>query len=92
MEARAQVRDAAIEVTRRGPVGRGVPGERPPGPREIPIVGNPRIFERDALFAILDTVRTHGDVVSYHIARQLIFLISNPEDIGQVLSGSSPSS
>lgn len=68
-------------------MGRGVPGERPPGPREIPVVGNPRIFERDALFAILDTVRTHGDVVSYHIGRQLIFLITNPDDIGQVLVG-----
>lgn len=85
MEAQAPARDATIEVTRRGPLGRGVPGERPPGPNEIPLVGNPRIFRRDALAAIVETVRTHGDVVSYHIGSQLVFLLSNPDDIAQVV-------
>jgi cytochrome P450 len=85
MEARARVRDTTIEVTRLGAVGRGVPGERPPGPKEIPVVGNPKIFEKDSLAAIVDTVRDHGDVVSYHIGPQLIFLLTNPDDIAKVV-------
>jgi len=87
MEARAQARGGQIEVTRIGPRGRGIPGERPPGPREFPVIGTARVFERDQLSAIHETVLEHGDVVSYHIGPQLIVLISNPDDVGQVVLG-----
>ncbi len=68
-----------------GPRGSGTVGERPPGPPLLPVIGTTRIFERDQLAAIERTVRTHGDVVSYNIGSQPIYLLSNPEDIGQVV-------
>lgn len=85
MEARSHVREATLPVTRRGAVGRGIPGERPPGPKEIPLVGTTRIFERDQLAAIHRIVQEHGDVVSYNIGSQPIFLMSNPDDVGRVV-------
>ncbi|MBV1857596.1 MAG: cytochrome P450 [Nannocystaceae bacterium] len=72
-------------MTRRGPVGRGIPGERPPGPKEIPLIGTTRIFERDQLSAIHRLVREHGDMVSYSIGAQPIFLVSNPDDVARVV-------
>jgi cytochrome P450 len=66
-------------------MGNGIAGERPPGPPELPLIGTTRIFERDQLAAILDTVRKYGDVVSYRIGSQAMFLVSHPDDIGQVV-------
>lgn len=85
MEARTHARDATLPVTRRGPIGRGIPGERPPGPKEVPFIGTTRIFERDQLAAIHRLVREHGDVVSYNIGPQPIFLMSNPDDVARVV-------
>lgn len=50
-------------------------------------MGNPRIFERDSLAAFIDTARTYGDTVSYHIGPQLVFLLTHPDDIAQVVLG-----
>ena len=81
----ARVREHETERPRIGPRGQGVVGQRPPGPPELPLIGTSRIFARDQLAAILDTVRTFGDVVTYKIGRQPIFLVSHPDDIGQVV-------
>ncbi len=79
--------DDTIQGARRGPRGRGVRGERPPGPPEIPLIGTSRIFRRDQLSSLVSSVQTYGDVVSYRIGRQPIYLISNPEDIAGVVVG-----
>ncbi len=60
-------------------------GQRPPGPPQLPLIGTTRIFERDQLAAIERTVRTYGDVVSYNVASQPIYLLCNPQDVGQVV-------
>lgn len=78
------IRQAAIEVTRRGRVGRSVRGERPPGPPEIPGIGTTRVFARDQLAALRDLLTTYGDVVSYRIGGQLIVVVSNPDDVGRI--------
>ncbi len=66
-------------------MGRGIAGERPPGPKELPLIGTTRIFERDQLAAIHRVVQKHGDLVSQKIGPQTVFLMVNPDDVAKVV-------
>ncbi len=51
----------------------------------LPVIGTTRLFKRDQLAEIYGMVREHGDVLSYNIGPQPIYLMSNPDDIGRVV-------
>lgn len=85
MRTRAAASQDTMQVTRRGPLGQGRRDAKPPGPREFPVVGTSTIFTRNQLEAIRGLVIEHGDLVSYKIGPQPICLLTNPDDIHQVL-------
>src|SRR5258708_7619256 len=57
----------------------------PPGPKGSPLVGNLLEFRRDPLGMMLKTARDFGDIATLKLGPNLVFLISNPEWIKDVL-------
>jgi len=57
----------------------------PPGPSGAPLVGNLLEFRRDPLGMMLKTARDFGDIATLKLGPNLIFLISNPEWIKDLL-------
>jgi cytochrome P450 len=72
---------------RRGPVGSGRAGERPPGPRGLPLVGSGLAFQRDPLGRFREWLDTYGDVVHYHVGGPPLYVLGHPDDIQSVLVG-----
>jgi len=68
-------------AARRPPAGSG----EPPGPRGYPVVGvMPRIW-RDPLRFFQDVAREHGGLARVGLGRFTLYLVSDPELIGEVL-------
>lgn len=57
----------------------------PPGPRSRLPGGTLLRFRRDRLGFLLQTARTHGDMVGFTLARQPVYLVSDPGLIQDVL-------
>src|SRR5215207_5537178 len=61
------------------------PGDGPPGPKGLPIVGHLFALRRDVLQYFTDCSREYGDVVALRFAGWPTLLLSSPEHIEQVL-------
>src|SRR5215207_11289664 len=61
------------------------PGDGPPGPKGLPIVGHLFAIRRDVLQYFADCSRQYGDVVALRFAGWPTLLLSSPEHIEQVL-------
>ena len=74
-----------VETAAPDPAARTTTKKRPPGPREIPVVGSAYPLITDPL-SFLDRIsRDHGDVVQFCIPGQRIYLFNHPDAIEQVL-------
>ena len=58
---------------------------RPPGPPGHPISGFYFQYRRDPANFLLHLAREHGDIVSFRIGRQLVYLLNRPDFIQDVL-------
>ncbi len=57
----------------------------PPGPQGMPVVGSaPRFFD-DQLKFLTDCRQSYGDIASFALGSNTAYLITNPDDIEQVL-------
>ncbi|MFC8081045.1 cytochrome P450 [Streptomyces sp. NPDC057307] len=73
------------------PTGHDTPAPGPsatpvPGPRQLPLIGNLPAFSRDPL-GFFAKLRGHGDVVSWRLGPQRALFLSQPEHIGELLTG-----
>ncbi|MFC8827522.1 cytochrome P450 [Streptomyces sp. NPDC057137] len=73
------------------PTGHDTPAPSPsatpvPGPRQLPLIGNLPAFSRDPL-GFFAKLRGHGDVVSWRLGPQRALFLSQPEHIGELLTG-----
>lgn len=59
--------------------------ERPPGPRGLPWVGSLPGFAHDPLGFMTDAQARHGDVSSFDIAGETLYLFAHPDDIEAIL-------
>ena len=59
---------------------------RTPGPDELPLVGSVWKFFRHPLRFMTACQRAYGDVVRFNLFNQTAYLLSDPSDIGMVLS------
>ena len=57
----------------------------PPSPKRRPIIGHLIDFRRDPLNFLMESARTHGDIVYFKFGPQDIFLINHPDYIKDVL-------
>jgi cytochrome P450 len=57
----------------------------PPGPRETWPFGNGRAFDRDALGFLVRAQRQFGDVLSFRLGGDLLFLLSHPDHVKHVM-------
>jgi cytochrome P450 len=63
------------------------PGELPPGPRGLPLVGVlPEILRQGPLDFVTRMARDHGDIVFYRLGRERIYMVNEPELIKHVLN------
>jgi cytochrome P450 len=58
---------------------------RPPGPKNLPIVGNLRPFRANPLAFIRKAAREYGDLVYFRVVRQHLYLVSHPEYVREIL-------
>ncbi len=58
---------------------------RPPGPRNLPIVGQMAAFRRSPLKFLTGLARDYGDVVYYKLGPADVYFVNDPELIRQVL-------
>ena len=56
-----------------------------PGPRGHFLIGNLLAFRRDVLGLLVDSQRTFGNVVCFHLGPMVIHLVAHPDHIKQVL-------
>jgi len=61
------------------------PGDRPPGPDGVPVIGNTMQFLRDPLSFYARCAAYEDDVVAYRIATSDGVMLTHPADIEQVL-------
>jgi len=58
---------------------------RPPGPRDLPYVGQAWNFARDPLRFLAGTARQYGDIAYFNLGRIPVFYVSSPEYVWGVL-------
>ena len=62
-----------------------VTASRPPGPRNLPIIGNLYAFRSNPLAFLSNLARQYGDLSYFRAGRQNFFLLSHPDLIREVL-------
>ncbi|PSP70050.1 cytochrome P450 [Halobacteriales archaeon QH_8_67_27] len=67
------------------PLRESTPGERPPGPDGVPVVGNTLQFLRDPVAFYDRCAAFEDDVVAYRIATSDGYMLTHPADIERVL-------
>jgi cytochrome P450 len=60
---------------------------RPPGPRNLPLVGAALLFQKAPLQRFHGLLRQYGDIVYYRVGTRDLYLIGHPDDIQSVLVG-----
>lgn len=58
---------------------------RPPGPKNLPIVGNLYAFRSDPLGFLTAAARKYGDLVYFRVARQHMYLVNHPDYVREIL-------
>jgi cytochrome P450 len=58
---------------------------QPPGPKGAPLVGNTHQYARDPFTFMTAVGRAYGDVARFQLADRETFMLTNPDDIEQVL-------
>src|SRR5688572_20899628 len=59
--------------------------QTPPGPRQLPIIGNALEMQRDPLGFLLQTARQYGDVVKLSLPGLPIYMFNHPDHIEEIL-------
>lgn len=59
--------------------------QRPPGPKNPPIIGNLRPFRANTLAFICKAAREYGDVVYFRVVSQHLHLVSHPDYVREIL-------
>ena len=62
-----------------------MPAARPPGPKNLPIVGNLFAFRSDPLGFLTKAAREYGDLVYFRVARQDMHLVNHPDYVREIL-------
>lgn len=62
---------------------------KPPGPRNLPFVGNTFLTRSNPLGTLERWAHEYGDVIHYRFFDAPVYILAHPEDIGQVLLGNS---
>jgi cytochrome P450 len=62
-----------------------MPAARPPGPKNLPIIGNLFAFRSDPLGFLTKAARRHGDLVYFRVVRQHMYLVNHPEYVREIL-------
>ncbi len=60
-------------------------GKHPTGPKALPVIGHAVEFARDSLGLLTRTARDHGPVAKLRIFDRELLLLTDPDDIEQVL-------
>jgi len=60
-------------------------GARPPGPRNLPYVGQALSFARDPLGFLSGVAREHGDIAFFMLGDVRVYFVSRPEYVWEVL-------
>jgi cytochrome P450 len=58
---------------------------RPPGPKNLPLVGNLYTFRSDPLAFLTKAAREYGDLVYFRVARQHMYLVNHPDYVREIL-------
>jgi cytochrome P450 len=58
---------------------------RPPGPKNLPIIGNLFTFRSNPLVFLSKAAREYGDVVYFRVARQHLYLLNHPDYVREIL-------
>lgn len=74
-----------VETAAADTTARAATKKRPPGPRELPIVGSAYPLLKDPLGFLDRITAEHGDVVEFGLPGQRIYLFNHPDAIEQVL-------
>jgi cytochrome P450 len=62
-----------------------MPAVRPPGPNNLPLVGNLFAFRSDPLGFLTKASRQYGDLVYFRVARQDMYLVNHPDYAREIL-------
>lgn len=62
---------------------------KPPGPRNLPFVGNTFLTRSNPLGTLERWAREYGDVIHYRFFDAPVYILAHPQDIEQVLLGKS---
>jgi cytochrome P450 len=58
---------------------------RPPGPKNLPLVGNLYAFRSDPLGFLTNAAREYGDLVYFRVARQHMYFVNHPDYVREIL-------
>ncbi|MGP0074405.1 MAG: cytochrome P450 [Bryobacteraceae bacterium] len=58
---------------------------RPPGPKNLPIIGNLYAFRSNPLVFLANVAREYGDLVYFKIVRQHMYLVNHPDYVREIL-------
>ena len=58
---------------------------RPPGPKNPPIIGNLRAFRANALQFLCSAAQNYGDLVYFKVVSQELYLVSHPDFVREIL-------
>jgi cytochrome P450 len=62
-----------------------MPPARPPGPKNLPILGNLYAFRSNPLGFLTGAAREYGDLVYFRVAHQHMYLVNHPDYVREVL-------
>jgi cytochrome P450 len=62
-----------------------MPPARPPGPKNLPILGNLYAFRSNPLVFLTNAAREYGDLVYFRVAQQHMYLVNHPDYVREIL-------
>jgi cytochrome P450 len=62
-----------------------MPLARPPGPKNLPILGNLYTFRSNPLAFLSNAAREYGDLVYFRVAQQHMYLVNHPDYVREIL-------